>query len=96
MRQQFQCLTCKGVYFDVSTEGGTYHHVCPPLPRQATAKELRDYNPRNENITPAAPGRPVEIVAEGRGVQCLSRKELDEPAWITVLKDKQAAADAKR
>lgn len=93
MTQQFQCLSCRGVYFDSSAEGGTYHHACPPLPPDATKKQVRDYNPRNENLPPAPAGKIPSIVSEGGGVKCLSKPALIEPAWITALKAKAAKAE---
>lgn len=95
MRQQWKCLSCNGIYFDASAEGGTYHHTCPPLPDDATDKQRKAYMVRNENVAPARAGRPVEIVAEGKGVECLTSQKLDEPAWIAALNKLAAKEDEK-
>jgi hypothetical protein len=86
MSQQFRCLSCGGVYLDSSAEGGTYHHVCPPLPPDATDKQRKAYSPRDENISPGNGFMPGMIISEGKGVECLSKPGLKEPAWITALK----------
>lgn len=90
MSQQFQCASCKGVYFDATAEGATYHHVCPPLVPDASDAQTKAYNPRSENIAPVGFGRAPSIVAEGLGVKCVSNPKLTEPAWITQLKARQA------
>lgn len=96
MMHKFRCINCVGEYFDSSPEGGTYHHVCPPLPENATPKQRKAYYPRNENVAPSKGMRPAVIVSEGLGVECLSSKQFKEPAWITGVKKIAARAEEEQ
>lgn len=90
----FQCIACDGVYFDRSPEGGSYHHVCPPLPPDKKGKIPVREDARDENLAPTRNGWTPPIKSEGAGVKCLSDPELSEPVWITGLKMRIAKEDA--
>ena len=90
MMQGFQCLACKGVYFDSSPDGATYFHVCPPLPRDDKGVRPVRVDARDENLTQPRAGRAQSIRSEGAGVKCLTNAKLQEPAWITALKKRAA------
>ena len=85
-REQFQCITCGGRYFDKGTDGVLYFHVCPPLPpdKNGVTASRPDY--RNENLTQQKPSMKPAIMAEGKGVKCLTNASLTEPQWITAVK----------
>lgn len=82
---RFQCLACKGVYFDSSPEGGIYHHVCSPLLPDQNGVEAERTDLRDENVAVSARGRVTGIQSEGAGVKCLTDPKLTEPAWITAM-----------
>ena len=85
----FQCLTCKGQYSTPQRGGQIYMHVCPPLVGDDPGVTRDRPNARNEN--PVDRERPATaIVAEGKGVKCLSNPKLQEPQWITERKSKLA------
>lgn len=88
MRHRFKCNTCGGEYFDTCADGSLYHHACPPLPPTKQGNEPERENKRDENIAVRANRRAAGIKAEGDGVTCLTSKSLEEPAWITKLKER--------
>lgn len=92
MIQQFQCLACDGIYFERSPEGGTYHHVCPPLPPDKHGKVPVREDARDENLTRVRNGQEPTIKSEGAGVKCLTDDKLTESTWITAVK-KRAPVD---
>lgn len=84
----FRCLNCGGTYADAMPDRAIYHHACLPLDVNATAKQRREWTPRNENLVLSTFGRMPAIAAEGLGVECLSTPPISEPAWIAELKRK--------
>lgn len=91
---QFECLSCGGRYTAPQSDGTVYMHVCPPL----TAAGKKRPEPRKDGRNENHPGdvKPARaIVSEGRGVKCISRPKLQEPAWITQYK-KQLAEEAAK
>jgi hypothetical protein len=92
-REQFQCLCCGGKYFDLCADGMIYFHVCPPLPPDENFFAAPRPNARNETTRAGGPNSIPAIVSDGLGVNCLSNPNLIEPAWITQLKRRAAAAD---
>ena len=95
-REQFQCLNCGGVYFDLGADGLIYFHVCSPLPMDENGFSPARPNARNENLRSSNPDFPPTITAEGLGVNCLTNRNLIEPAWISKLKQRaQRAAESE-
>lgn len=88
MIHQFRCLSCGGVYPDTLAAGTTYHHACPPLPRDRKKPLLivEREDKRDERIAHDRYGRLAGIVSEGKGVECLTNKALTEQPWLTKLK----------
>jgi hypothetical protein len=93
IREQFQCLTCGGKYFDLCSDGLIYFHVCSPLPPDANGISIDRANARNENTIAGRPGSTPVIKADGLGVNCLTNQNLLEPAWITELKKRAQQED---
>src|SRR5277367_1420843 len=82
----FRCLNCGGVYDDVARTGELYFHGCPELLDDRGDKLPDDGRRRVENLSPPILGRPLIIISEGLGVECLSKPPVSEPAWIAGLK----------
>lgn len=95
MRHQFQCLACKGIYFDTSINGRLYSHVCGPLPATKKDPERERPNKRDENPAFSKGGRVRGIVSEGAGVKCLTASHLQEPLWISALYKRVEEEEAK-
>jgi hypothetical protein len=86
MSDQFRCNTCHAVYPDIQADGTPYYHACAPL--VAEPLQERKYR-RDENIAVSRSGKPrraIGIIAEGKGVTCMSNPRLTEPARISALK----------
>lgn len=82
---RFQCLTCDGQYICPQADGMLYFHACADLPADRSNPPRRRPDGRDENVP--ATGMPAgAIIAEGKGVQCLTNTKLREPAWITQRK----------
>jgi hypothetical protein len=92
---RFRCGSCGGEYIDVQRDGTIYFHSCGPLPRNADGSQPERPNKRDENVRQVRPTWPAEITSEGDGVTCLTNPNLIEPAWITDLKNRAAAAEAE-
>lgn len=90
MIHQFRCRSCGGVYPDTQAQGTTYHHACPPLPRDRKHPlvTVERGGKRDERIAHDQYGRLAGIVSEGNGVECLTNKALTEQPWLTRLKDR--------
>jgi hypothetical protein len=95
MSQQFQCISCKGVYFDQQLDGTVYFHVCPRLPRNDRGQELQREGHRDENVDVTPRGRVKGIKAAGAGVVRLSDRSNTPPEWITLLEARVARAEAE-
>jgi hypothetical protein len=93
MREQFQCVSCDGVYFDTGADGTLYFHACGTQAKGKNGAVSEVPDPRNENLAATKPGRPLAIKAEGSGVKCLSDPRFTEPAWITKLKERAAQSE---
>ena len=78
MNVKLQCQTCQGVYYDVSTDGVSYFHACPPI----SAAELPALDPggtlqlrvggerplaRDERLTVDQHGVKIGVVKNGKG-----------------------------
>jgi hypothetical protein len=86
IREQFQCITCGGTYFDRGSDGNIYHHACPPIAGKAKFSTVERPDKRDENQTTGIPARTQVIISEGKGTKCLTNPRLTEPAWITSMK----------
>lgn len=85
MRHQFQCLACKGSYFETTLNGGPYMHVCASVLDDDGNAVLRA-DARDETLTRPRSNRTPSIRSEGAGVKCLTDAKVVEPRWITGLK----------
>lgn len=94
---RFKCLSCGGVYSCPDASGMVYHHACPDLPADRSNPPQRRPDGRDENV-PSVQRPASAIIAEGKGVECLSNPKLREPRWITErkkrLKDEAAKENA--
>lgn len=97
MTYEWLCIGCGGVYTDQMADGGTYHHVCAPLPPDEFGVQLLRKGHRDENRVTTRAGYFTGIVAEGAGVSCLGNKQLTEPQWLMAARarrDKEEEQDA--
>lgn len=92
MIHQFRCLSCGGVYGDTQPAGTPYHHACPPLPagQKTPLLIVERKDKRDENLAHDNWGRLTGIVAEGKGVECLTSSKLKEQAWLTRVRAQAA------
>ncbi len=86
MSQLFQCLCCGGTYADTCADGIVYYHACPPLRADKDGAPQERPDRRDENMASPKPGRTAGIKAEGKGVVCLSKPDLEEPDWLSKVK----------
>lgn len=86
---RFQCKSCGAVYTTPQSDGLEYFHVCGPLPADKKNHSRPRPDGRNENVPP---GDRIAgaIIAEGKGLKCLTDKRLHEPRWITLEKARLA------
>ena len=90
---KYRCNACQGTYNDTLRDGTVYTHTCPPLPPDKKGVQSEREDKRDENIVTLASGRVIGIRSEGAGVTPLDAVRLPEPAWITAMKDRIAAAE---
>lgn len=85
MTNQFQCRTCKAIYYERTPEGGIYFHRCRRVfhPVTAAVSELPDY--RDENLVLGRRGEAVDIRSEGAGVDPVAPTTATQPAWISAM-----------
>lgn len=96
MMHRFQCKACGAEYFDQMPSGIAYAHACGPLPADKKNPERERPDKRDENMAVDKTRRVLGIRSEGKGVTCLTDKNLREPRWISALKrrvEKEAEKD---
>lgn len=92
--ERFECLSCGGQYSTPQADGSIYFHTCPDLPGDRHNPPRRRPDGRDENV-PAAGAPAGTIVAEGKGVKCLSNPKLKRPGWITERMKRRAEEASK-